>query len=151
MWQRIQTLFLLLAASSIWTVAYFPVFTKIAAKGDKIYTLDAFFIHLGATGSQTSYVGWGAVGSSTLMLLAIFLYKNRSAQLRLCALNFLALGGIFVLSMYYVKTYFEPLEGTPGTYGLGAYGVVGAMIFNFLARTFIHKDQRAVQHAERLL
>ena len=145
MWQRIQTLFLALVASSMVASLFLPLF-EIEA----FHQIHAFSIQLG-TYKKIVYLGVGPVLVAVVSVVALFLYRNRPLQLRLCSLNFLLIGASFMWIIYQVDQYLEMLGGPEGRYSTGAYAIIVGMLMNLLARYFIQRDERLVRNADRLL
>jgi hypothetical protein len=133
--QRIQTVWLLLAAACAVATYKFAFYTGTNAKGVTGYELNA-----------TENVALMAV-TGIIVALAffnIFLFKKRSLQLRLCIL--LILLEAVVIWLYYR----EAQKFTTGTYALTAilHGV-NVLLF-FLAAKGIHNDSKIVKESDRL-
>ena len=112
--------------------------------------LYAFSAKVGTAAPQTVYLGWACVLSAVLSLVVLAMYKQRRRQMQFCAVNFLVMAGSFLWAVYYEKTLFVSSTGVEGSYTLGAYAVVAAMVCNWIARFFIRKDERLVQDSDRL-
>ncbi len=98
------------------------------------------------------YLGFllGLVALSSLY--AIFQYRNRLTQTALCAVNALMLTAIMAIVLYrtlYVgKAYGNPAD--QGTFLLGFYAIIAALICNALANRFIRRDEKLVRGSDRL-
>ncbi len=148
--QRIQTIYLLLAAVILGLVLLLPIASMVDAQANSF-----------------SYLFYGVVDSSNtlviidyplaiilclipfLNLITIFLYKSRILQMRICIFNILLMFGSLALIWFYsyeaenvlfVDTYFS-------------YPVVFplvAAILTFMAFRGIRKDEILVKSADRI-
>ena len=142
LWQRIQSLFLLLAVTSLVTGSFLPFY----AEENKI--LWPFFIEdASQANKEWMFLGIGYILSAMACVVTFFLYKCRKDQLRGCAVCVLLIAVTFLGGVYYVNLYFGE-EGR--NYTFGAYALVAALLFTWLARTFIRKDEKRVRDAHRL-
>lgn len=100
MWQRIQTLWLLLAGVVMTILLFLPLATS-SSTGIKFTTI-------GFTGGDSTYITWGLFALDALMVLfaflTIFLFKKRILQMRLCIFNILLHIGFIV---YYFILFFS--------------------------------------------
>jgi len=87
-----------------------------------------------------------------IALYAIFQFRNRLLQTGLCAINALLLTGIMGIILYRAlyagKEYGNPSD--QGTFLLGFYAVIAALLFNALANRFIRRDEKMVRDSNRL-
>jgi len=143
--QRIQSLYLLLAAAAGAATWYFNIW-KAVLNDNSI----AYF------NAQSSYLVF--VLYMLIVLLAvvtIFLFKNRKLQFRLTVLNiFLSIGAI-VLQYFKVLDFANGLAATgktvtSSTYLPPAFLPVLILVFLFLAARGIYKDQRLIKSLDRL-
>ena len=141
-WQRIQTLWLLLATTSL-VIGSFVPFYQVEGR-----VLGSFFIEDGhGTRGEWVFLGLGYVLSAIVSIVTLCLYKCRKDQLRGCAICLLLIVATFLGGVYYVKMYFGEDDRH---YDLGAYALVAAMLFTWLARMFISRDEKLVRSADRL-
>ena len=142
--QRIQTVFLLLAAIAYFLLFQFPfAVSDIANPGflaDKVFDIfdNIVLVVLTALGGL-------------IALIAIFLYKNRPLQIRLSYLVIIV--GILLILVAGVLFYNESaniMDKVGISDGLGLFMPVLAFIFGFLAARFIRKDEKLVRSADRL-
>lgn len=133
--QRIQSVWLFLAAISVALTVKLPFYSGTSANGIPSYELNATenLILLGTT-----------LVTGLLAIVIIFLYKKRPLQLRLCFLGILL--EAIILFLYYreVSTF------TQGTYALFALLHGLSVIFFFLAARAINKDEKMVKDSNRL-
>lgn len=140
--QRIQSIFLLLGSGSCFGLFGLPVADTDAPQAQSAIFADA---------SYTLFddpILLGIFGLAGVLLLAdIFLFRNRALQIRLSMLSIaLVLGGVgygfFKLSTDVAQDLAGPAPGI-------AMPLL-AIVFAYLARVYIHKDDRLVKSADRL-
>ena len=151
--QRIQTVYLLIAEILIGALFFVP-FAEIAGKEGSIYRFDIKGIYLeGVQKSEIIYSSlplvllWAV--SLILILITIFLYKNRILQMRISTINIFILLGLGGLIFYYVWSGAKLLMGV---YSLTIYLVfpVIAAILIYLAIRAISKDEELVRSIDRI-
>ncbi|HMK03236.1 MAG TPA: DUF4293 domain-containing protein [Ferruginibacter sp.] len=132
--QRIQSVWLLLASACAFATFKLPFYTGIDNTGTNTKLIATHNILIMIT---TIIVG-------TLALLTIFLFKNRTLQLRLCVL------GILLEAVLIFLYYREANTFTDGTYALYALLHSLVVIFFFLAARGINKDGKLIKSTDRL-
>jgi glucose uptake protein GlcU len=139
MLQRMQTIWLLLAAACAGLTMKFSFFS-----GNKITTpgQPATFQSLTATG--TIFINICTVTLLVGCLFNIFNYKNRKRQFR-STLGLILLG-IINLALYYEET----KKFAEGSLGLTAALAIAIPILLFLAARGIRRDQKLVKSLDRL-
>lgn len=135
MLQRIQTIWLLLAAACAFLSFQFPFYTGTNAELIPTSVLD---------GKATVPIILVTAAVGIVALICIFLYKNRKLQLRLTVLC-IALEALLIF-LYYsqAKTY------TAGTYALTALLQGCIVFFLFLAARGINHDEKIIRDSNRL-
>lgn len=133
--QRIQSLWLLLAAACAFAGFKFPFFS-----GTKLN--EAALQKLTASGNFLILLLTVSVGA--LALFAIFLFKNRTLQLRLCVLGILLEAVLLFLYYRATQNYLE------GTYALTAILQPVIVLSFVLAARAINKDSKIVKDSDRL-
>jgi len=133
--QRIQSLWLLLAAACISASFKFPFYSGTSAKGLSPYELNA-------TENILLILTTTAVGG--LALFTLFIFKNRTLQLRLCVL------GIFLEALLIFLYYREVKTFVQGTYSLTAILHSIIVLAFFLAARGINKDDKLIKDSDRL-
>ena len=132
--QRVQSLWLLLAAACAFATFYFAFYSGLSTVHDPFLKADATFLISAVT-----------VAVGALALVNIFLFKKRTLQLRLCVLG-IVLEALLIF-LYYreiTKTY------TVGSYSLTAI-LHGIIVFAFfLAAKAINKDEKLIKDSDRL-
>jgi peptidoglycan/LPS O-acetylase OafA/YrhL len=133
--QRIQSVWLLLAAACIALTVKLPYYSGTNAKAVASYELKATenFLLFSAT-----------IVTGLLALMIIFLYRKRPLQLRLCVLG-IALEALLIFLYYREVTTF-----TQGTYSLWAILHGLAVVFFVLAARAINKDEKLIKDSDRL-
>jgi ABC-type multidrug transport system permease subunit len=155
--QRIQTLFLLLAAIAFGLLPWFKFATFISEFA--IYELDVMgFNYLTPETEQIFNPAFFLpipIGAALILLLAvviIFLYKNRPLQMRLVQFEML-LTVVYVtgLMFFYIPAIEKAAHAvTDYRQAYGVYLILAAMVFFFLANRFIRKDEALVKSVDRL-
>jgi len=132
--QRIQSIWLLLAATCIGLSFKLPFYSGTNAT--------AASYELNAT-ENFKLLGVTAI-TALLALVTIFLFKNRTLQLRLCV------AGIVLEAVLIFLYYREVITFTTGTYSLWSMLHSLAVILFFLAARAINKDEKLIKDSDRL-
>jgi len=149
MLQRIQTLFLLLAAAAMLVASVTPLAFFIY-EGDKV-TLEAMGVYLDGTLNDSTW-GQFALGmvSSVLSLITVFLYKQRMQQIRLSVFNVLLMIG-FYLYFGFIIYKLLPMETLEfQKVGVGIIMPMIALILTILAIRNIGADEALIRSLNRL-
>ena len=159
--QRVQSIFLAMAAIAMGLMLFFPLWQKASIETSEVATLDAFHLTYEVldpiTGSahnilkNTFYIALLGSLSAALSIYSIFQYKNRLRQIQLGALNSLVIGITLGTLMYFVfkaETLLEPTQ--QGNYLFGFYLPLAALFCNFAANRFIRKDEKLVKSMNRI-
>ena len=133
--QRIQSIWLLLAAACAFATFKFSYYS-----GTKVNDLTLH--ELNATGTLLLMITTIVVG--VLALINIFLFKKRTLQLRLCVL------GIFLEALLIFLYYREVKTFTQGTYSLTAILHSIIVLAFVLAAMGINKDLKIIKGSDRL-
>ena len=133
--QRIQSIWLLLAS-----VCAFAGYKFSYYSGTKVN--DILLQELNATSTLLLMITTIAVG--VLALITVFLFKNRTLQLRLCVLGILLEAVLIFLYYREVKTFSQ------GTYSLTAILHSVIVLAFFLAARAINKDEKMIKDSDRL-
>ncbi|MDR0728798.1 MAG: DUF4293 domain-containing protein [Prevotellaceae bacterium] len=138
MWQRIQTIFLLLALGLETSLFLAPVWREGAA----VHSIGVFMW----TNSQGLFPALASVllpASAGITLATLFLYRRRTRQIRLCRWNIAVLTGIQALIAFYFATT-EMHFLTPAVFP------AMAVALHFMAVCYIRRDEELVRAADRL-
>ncbi|MDN5216030.1 DUF4293 domain-containing protein [Fulvivirgaceae bacterium BMA12] len=163
MLQRVQTIFLLCVIISMILMLFLPIWEKATGgenEGEQI-TLNAFYqVHsqAGDNGTEgqaekksTFYIAIFAVLAIAVAGTSMFKYNNRLTQIKLGALNSLLIAGAMGTSLYFAMGGEKIIDpGVQGSYQLGFFMPVAALIFNLMANRFIRKDEKLVKSVDRL-
>jgi hypothetical protein len=153
MLQRIQSLYLLMAAVVTSLFFFFPIAQYL--KGEAIYVFDITGVyHLGTNEGLINVVPLLVITVAAMIvaLSAIFLYKNRLLQIRLGSLNIL-LYVILIAGIFFYSDKAENMLGKDGlltNYAFGAIIPSIGVILTFLANRAIKKDEALVRAADRI-
>ena len=147
--QRIQTLFLLIAAALIAAMFFMPLAEFIIDGQVYIFTYRA--IHI--SGVEPLFKSYSLAFLLTIILvllwITIFLYKNRRLQMRLCIYNMLLNLGFYGLFYFY---YHQVVSTNQLTYSFAVASVFPliTIIFLWLAFRAIRKDDILVKSVDRI-
>jgi len=133
--QRIQSVWLLLAAACAFATFKLSFYSGTNAKAIPSYELNA---------TETFPLMALTIIIGILAVMIIFLFKKRTVQLRLCVLGIL-LEGLLIFLYYRQVTTF-----TQGTYSLWAILHSVIVISFFLAARAINKDEKLIKDSDRL-
>ncbi len=151
MLQRIQTLFLALAAAAMLIAVSTPLAT-LYLNGDKV-VMEAMGVYLN---DNLNVSTWGlfVIGliSSILALITIFLYKNRILQIRLSIFNIIVMVGFYLYFGFLIfKVVSADVEGLSfDKISIGVIMPIIAIILTILAIRKIGADEALVQSLNRL-
>jgi glucan phosphoethanolaminetransferase (alkaline phosphatase superfamily) len=154
--QRIQTVFLAVVALCMTGVLFTPIWSKVEASSSQSIELDALNLvyRKGELTQQTPvfYLAVMAIFAIIIAVFAIFQYKSRMKQVLFVALNSLLIGILLGIAVYMVYSKGSPAFApeTRGEFGIGFYLIFGALVSNWLANTFIRRDERMVREADRM-
>ena len=144
--QRIQSLFLLLAAASAFCLFAVPFGTTASPVADNILYQDAEYNIL----DSPALLGLFCVAGS-LAFISIFLFRNRKIQILLGRFAIIAniIGFVLVLIFYFNNA--EGLAvGEDQENIIGFSLPIAFLVFAFLALHYISKDNKLVQSMDRL-
>ena len=137
MLQRMQTIWLLLAAVFSFLTLRFPVYN-----GNKLVNGISEYNMLSATSSLFLIIL--SVATGLIALIAIFLYKNRGMQQKLCFAGLL----LFIISgtLYYMQI----KSFTEGAFSLWTVFYFLIPVCFILAIRGIYRDQKLIKSIDRL-
>lgn len=151
--QRIQTIFLLVAAVAS-SLTLFLSFGKIVdISGTYYLTSTGFYQEVDGGEKIELFSAYPLIGMALLTMLvsvaAIFLYKNRKLQVRVSQVNMLLNGVFFGVIFLYVQKA-EAAVNVVLHYQIGIIAPFLAIISLILAGRYINKDEQLVRSTERL-
>lgn len=152
--QRIQTLYLLFIVILSGFVIFAPLADLVNTADKLLYLVDFKGISLmKSTGNTLESTIWGLTTISMIVpvmaLIAIFFYKNRTKQIRLCVINM-----VFMLA-YYGFLFFEIWTAcnrlhTDWHLRIPTILPLVNLILSYLAIGAIGKDEKLVKSLDRL-
>lgn len=150
--QRIQSIYLLLAAIVVMLMYYIPV--AIFKENDVIYNMYACHIlHPTTRESLLSVVPMAILPLLSLFfsLFAILKFKNRSFQMKLNKLNLLVLLALIAVEgVYFFRISKNVLQQADAQPYIAALAPLIAIIFVVLANKAIKKDDNLVKSIDRI-
>ena len=143
--QRIQTIFLLLAAGALGSLFALPFATTEAAEAKGIFTDSVYNLHDNI--GLLVMVAFGIL----VALISMFSFKNRIRQMRFGYLGMILSILIPVMAFLYFTSQIEKMDESQHT--ADALGIVApfvALVFFIAANRFIKKDDKLVRSMDRL-
>ena len=148
MWQRIQTVFLIITIVALVVALVQPIWVSADSI---VLALTPFYYMNGDAYLYMPYSITAVIGiaSITVSIMEIRRYDNRTVQIKLGALNSVLLAGMMICAVWFAN---RVAEQHPGNfkYGWGLYMIFVAVISNWLAVRFIRRDERLVKDSDRL-
>ncbi|MFZ9045968.1 MAG: DUF4293 domain-containing protein [Cyclobacteriaceae bacterium] len=160
--QRIQTIFLFVAAVAMICMLFFPIWQKVNESKTEMAVMNAIslsYMQLDAADGEmvekaskdTFYIAILAVISAVIAGFSIFQYHNRLRQIQLGAANSFVVFITMMVCLYFTLKSEAVLEPKlQGTYLIGFYFPVVALLCNMLANRFIRRDEQLVRSADRI-
>ena len=151
--QRIQSLYLLLAAALVATTLFLPL--ALFSDGSSEFVLKAFAIgdSNGTAAQSTVYMGILLAVSALVPFVTIFLFRNRMLQVRLCVAEIVLLVGCLIMMGIYCYLGYRTFSALP--FGVCNFNVwlimpLIALVFVWLAARAIFKDELLVRSLDRI-
>lgn len=149
--QRIQSVYLLLAAVLLVVALFMPVGQFIASDGVTAYV----FKPLGVTLADGTFQStWGLFGilllSAIIAVCTIFLFRNRMLQVRMTIFSSLLLIGYYVAFFVFMYVLKGELEASTFRLGWALCLPAVCIILNYLSFRAIYRDELMVKAADRL-
>jgi Na+-transporting NADH:ubiquinone oxidoreductase subunit NqrE len=153
MWQRIQTLFLVIAIISLVGTIFLPIWVYQDASGQAHELYPLHYTIKQNEVRTTQYFPYAitavlAFAAATLAFIEVRRFKNRVLQMKLGALNSLFMAGTIAAGVIFSNQLVKTFQG--GHYGLGLWLPGIAVVCNLLANRFIRRDERLVRDSDRL-
>ncbi len=151
--QRIQSVLLLVAAICMTVMIFVPLWSKQNVETGELAELTALYLTYtkqsqAVSEQNTMYLAGLAFLSVALAFTSIFSYKNRMLQVKLnlgnTILMTLTLAASTFLLLQGEKLFAEPSQGS---FGIGFFLIIIALICNFVANRFIWKDEKLVKNS----
>ncbi len=149
--QRIQTLYLILAAIALSFIFMAPIVSYTGIDG-VIYTLNVKDL-LGSDGTvqqAASRISILILAPITLLSIVFMIsqFKNRQKQMAIGRLIYLMLAVLITLAWFFIEA--NKFDTEINGYGFGYFAPVAALPFIFLANRSIKKDEELVKSLDRL-
>jgi len=138
MLQRLQSIFLFLSSGSLASAFAFPFASASEGHSHPFFADQVFNLN-----DSVLLLVLFAV-TAIILLINIFLFKNRSVQLNLCLLGFGMIGGIVGMLIYTL------LNVEIVNFEAGLFTPLLALVFLIMAFIYIRKDDKLVKSMDRL-
>lgn len=152
MLQRIQTIYLLIIVALIVATLFLPL--AMLQVGDAFFSFDATGLNTIAEQPKLMYPTWGLFALAAVIaivsLMAIFMFKKRILQIRLCIFNALLMLGFYGLFAFFVWTLKGELEGVTISVKIALSFPLISLILDYLAIRNIGADEALVRSLDRL-
>ena len=155
--QRIQSLFLAIAAAAAVLMLFFPTAEFFSGTELGNYKLLATGLRCMDPNPRFQTAAWFgfpllALISVNIILpvLILFLYKNRQLQLKILTFNILITIVLVIVVLMFYMSAVQKLTGIAPAYQFGAFCPLISLIFLVLANRYIRKDENMVRSADRL-
>ncbi len=137
--QRLQSVWLLLAAAAAFCTIQLPFYVGVMTVGNQVQQVKI-------TAQSNLLLTILSAGVGIASLIAIFLYKNRKMQTRIVLITLLA--SIINLVLFFMQTkQFAPGQGN---FTLSAIFALVIPVLLFLAIRGIRRDEKLVKSLDRL-
>jgi len=152
--QRIQSIWLFLAAITLVLMLFLPIVSKeIKTTEISIHTMGLYQDAVGKSGPGLMKEVFTPLLITNIVValvcfINIFNFRRRSFQKRLAIISIILICGLAFWSSVYAKKIPGGLDGA--TYDIGAYLPSLAILFCVLAIFGINKDEKLIRSAERL-
>jgi len=151
--QRIQTIYILIAAVLVGIIFFFPFASFVIEQDMSVYHLSTKGLVPDAAGSNPLF---RAIPITVLIVIIlhlcsaiIILYRKRMLQIRLCIINIALILGLQGL-MYYFANVSSHQLGSSASYSIIFVFPIISAILSYLAIRGIAKDEALVRSADRL-
>lgn len=154
MWQRIQTVFLLVVITSMVGLLLMPiwVYQPETENSHKLFALQYTEKTNGIPNilyMPYAITGMLAIAAVTVAFISLRKFKDRMLQMKLGVLNSLLMLGTMVAIVIFIMDLAKTHNGA-GQYGSGFWMIAIGVAANFLANRFIRRDEKLVRDSERL-
>lgn len=138
--QRIQTIWLAIAAACGFAMSRIPLFNAMLAdKSERIYY---------ATESLVVFALCMAV--AVMAAIAIFLFRKRTTQFKLAVLGVALSLAVIGLEVYFIEMFKKSIPMVKGTYNVGGLLPIAMLVCLWMAARAIRKDEKLVKSLDRL-
>lgn len=152
MLQRIQTVYLLIVAALMVATLFMPL--AMLQDGNELFRFDATGLSTMTAEPELIYPTWGLFALVAIIALvafaAIFMFKKRMLQIRMCIFNALLKIGFYALFFYFILGLKGDMEGSSLSIKFALSFPLIAIILDYLAIRNIGADETLVRSLERL-
>ena len=149
--QRIQSVYLLLAAVAVVVAMCISVGSFVEADGITTHVLKPLGITYADGGFQST---WGLlcllILSAVIAVTTIFLFRNRMLQIRMTVFNGVLLIGYYIAAAFFIFSLKDAIGDVSFRLGLGLALPAVSIILCYLAFRGIFRDEVMVRAADRL-
>ena len=150
--QRIQTLYLVITVALLILIGFFP-YAEVLVGNGIIYSFKTYGIYLTEQNNELISATYPLfiliIITILLILTAIFLFKKRLLQLRLCLISIILQFGIYGLGFFYLYKLSSEYDTTMHFAFPIIIPVISAILI-FLAMRSIKKDELLIRSLDRL-
>lgn len=157
MWQRVQTVFLVLTIFCLasGTLLPYPIWEGGSADGARYALYPIYFLSEHGGVKTNSYLPFCItavllVAAATIAVTEIRRYDDRILQIKLGTLNTLLLAGAMICAVVFANQVISAHPDASGKYDGGLYFIFGAVTCNWLAVRFIRRDEKKVRDSNRI-
>jgi hypothetical protein len=150
--QRIQTIYLLFVVILISLMHVLPI-AKILTEANEmiVFRSYSFFTGSSSEGLLPSLPFFFLLSIVLLLyVIAIFLFRNRNLQARICRLNILLLIGSLGLMAYYIVLVYKRMTGVEYTFQIAVLFPLIGIVLTWLAVRAIVKDEALVRSVDKI-
>jgi hypothetical protein len=150
--QRIQTIYLFLSAILVFLMHLLPI-VKILALSNTIIVFRSygFYSENMNEGLLPSFPFFILISIIIIFyILAIFLYRNRNLQARICRLNILLLIGSVGMLTYYIIHMYRTMAGVEYSFQITILFPLISIVLTWLAIRGIIKDEVLVRSVDKI-
>ncbi|MBL7952765.1 MAG: DUF4293 domain-containing protein [Flavobacteriales bacterium] len=156
MWQRKQTVFLVVAALLAFATWAFPVASYEQAQSSYVFRTTGLYDSAGSAMNEVGlkvpfHIVLTLIGAA--LLAFVFFYSDRPRQIRFVRGTYLltlATIAFLFITDNSIQTYLEPSGAVVSHYGTSFFLPLGTLLFSFLAERAIKADEELVRSADRL-
>lgn len=154
MWQRLQTVFLVLVVLIMIASMFFPLWKYVDAGGIRYELYPLHYSVVDGETRSTAYFPYSLtavlmIAAATIAVQTIRRYDNRITQMKLAALNTLLLMGVMGAVVYFSSRLNDEFKYVGMSRG-ALWTIFAGVLFNWLAMRFIRRDEKIVKDSERL-
>lgn len=138
--QRVQTIWLFFAAIAGFLTTEIPLYIGwVGATVEKKFVATQSLLLFAVT-----------IIAALLAFIAIFLFRNRSSQMKFTIVGLVVSIALIILEVWQVGTFEQSNAVTKGSYYWGALLPIAMAIFFILAAINIRKDNKLIKSLDRL-